>query len=245
MRELCNMQLGKLGILILFGIIFCSQSLICAQEFGPEKFSPGFIIGLNIGGAASLADADLDNKFNGERISVDLDDIDVRDTFAMGAVFRYAIWEWLFIGVNLDYTTAMISRFETRVVSGSTTTSYVEKLGRANILSGLAVVEFRIPIETESYRFTPYLFGGGGGNLFLWQDPSGSAYDTEVDPGLALVIGAGVDFPMTPGVTLQLEVNWHYNVTDFETKNVGGSTRYSGELDLSDIRGLVGIRINL
>jgi hypothetical protein len=240
MRNAVTTFIGKAGLLCLSMLALCGQFTV-AQEVWQEP-TPVSAVGVRTGFGLSFADADLDDKFDKQSAKLTMEDITIRDNFTVGLLFRYSFLEWLAAGVNLDFTTCRVPNVEITVTNAQTTTNnglYKENFGRANILSFMAVVEFKLPQEFSYRRFSPYLLLGGGVNIHFWQNPAGGL-DVQVDPSLGILVGGGVEFYMNPTVGLLLEIAWYYDVTSFDASQ--SVTRYSGDLDLSHLDFLLGLR---
>lgn len=245
MRNGVTALIGKAGLVCLSILALFSQFAV-AQEVWQEE-PRMWAVGFKAGFGLPLADADLDNKFDKASAKLTLEDFLVRDTFTVGAMLRYSFLDWLSAGVNLDFSTSRVANMEVTVANAKDSTdngTYQENLGRTNTVTFMAVVEFKLPPQFSYRRFSPYFMIGGGVNMHFWQDPSGGL-STEVDPGFGLLVGGGVEFFMNPNVTLQLEMAWYYDVASFTSEYKSGSqtiTRYSGDLDLSHLDFLLGMR---
>lgn len=184
-----------------------------------------------------MADIDMDNKVDGVSTTVKVDDVHARDGFAMGLAFRYAFENWFFVGVNLDYSTLRVGGVDLQV--GDQDFKY--NFGRSHTVSLTPLLEFRWPQEMSERKILPYFFVGGGMNFNLWDNPDDRDLSIEIDPSFGILVGGGVEFFVSPLGSILLEIGWHNNVAGFEA-NRSGRTRYSGDLDISDVRITMGFR---
>lgn len=233
----------------LFVITFCScNTYLWSQDWDQawtqEQDPSPFAIGLHVGAGLPLGDLDLDNKFDGVPATVKVQDFVVRDNLDVSLYMRYSFLDWLSVGFNLDYATSRLSQADIKVDTNGDIAVYRENLGRANILTGAVVVEVRVPQRLSWRNLSPYMFLGGGLNYHIWQDPSNTTLETTVDPSFGMVVGGGLQFFVNAQTILLLESSYHYDVANIEIASAG-KKRVSGDVDLSDVRIMVGIRFSL
>jgi len=196
-----------------------------------------------LGGSIPWLDADLDFDddavVSGVAGQVVSDELNMMASFAASLSIRYDLMSKFGVGFAIDYYIMPIENafIETRSSLGAV--AVAGDFGSAHVFSLAPFIEFRYPIQSESFTITPYAQAGVGLNINTFSD------DVDFDTiSLAVHLALGFEISLTKTMGLFFEGKWHYNVTDF-TFDPASNYKFKGEADLSNVSVLVGMSFNL
>ena len=148
-----------------------------------------------------------------------------------GEVFTF-INNYLSVGVNIEWNTHKVKK------------GTLDR-GEARTLSILSFYEIRVP---NWGKFSPYQVLGVGLNLNSFEESSAfqnqpGCPECEFDPvhTVALKIGGGVDYFITPTLALNTEVGWRFNSGE-ATIESGGTVLSIEDYDANVFNLILGIR---
>jgi len=164
------------------------------------------------------------------------------DNFAMNVEVKFGIsqpLERFSLGFGFDYNIFSLDEIKLRISDANNALSTVSKkdVAHFHVLSFLAFIEYRHPIQTGTTWICPYGRFGLGVNINnSSKDNTFSVQKTT----LALMLAIGVEYHITPQISVFFEPRWHYNNTDFSFRP-DSQTKYSGEMELSNLSFLIGV----
>ncbi len=149
----------------------------------------------------------------------------------LGGNFSYGVKEWMALGMSVGWSD---SRFEVTNSAGSN-----GKGGRVALIPVFGDVIFRVP-NLDNRQLVPYGVIGLGG-IFANEHGNGNAsalgLSTDTEDGIALKLGAGVDWFANNNWIYYLETGYVFTDASIEVKNPDGSDNDSISLDYYYIGG--------
>lgn len=204
---------------------------------------------LGAGYSATFVDFEFErngtlNGSTGRILSSDVDSGFVFPGFAFNFEVKFAMPEpfpHFAVGLAMDYRAIGINDLQVEFEGLGEVSQ--EDVANFHVISFIAFLEYRYPIEVGKHWLTPYARFGGGININTNTNDDLLQSDGE---SLALLLTIGVEYHLSSEMSVFFEPRWQYNTmgVNFTPKlssSTAAETKFHADLDLSQITLMVGV----
>lgn len=141
------------------------------------------------------------------------------------------------LGLAVDYRLISVRNLEfaAQSMAGSIVGSQ-EDVCDFHVLSVIAFLEYRYPIPVGTHWISPYIRFGVGMNINMNDNRDLIEADSV---NLAMMGALGVEYHVSPEISLFFEPRWHYNRADVDFTPING--KFPGEVTLSNVTFMIGV----